>query len=184
MTVYRPDGVPTFGTEIVLWVTGPMDLLVIDRDALTVEIDALLDNAVVVSGAMRSSYGPTSEQTVGDDFRLSDSAGGQILGRTTLGMGELRYVYDPQLVRKSPPDPQAVHYDEMRPKTRGFYIDRRAVEAGDPIEVDQVVDIRYGQLGNRSRVPVEVGGDGTQPYEYTQVFASAWELQDLRIVAS
>lgn len=176
MTIFRPDGVPTRGAENVIWVPALLAPATPTLDELTGP------GSLQVGGAMTGPFEPTSEQATGPDNRLSDRDGGQILGRVTLGMGAITYAYDPQLVGQD--HEQTKHYDTLVPMLYGYYVDRRGLDARIAIEAGQIVDVYYGQLGERTRTPLDVASDGTQLFTYSQIFAVAQRWQDCIVAAA
>lgn len=177
MTEFFPEGVSTLGKETVIWVP---DLA--DPNAPTVT-ELTGASAINLSFAARG-FSPTGDQPATQDIRLGTKVAGEAAGRASQSIDDITYVYDPQLVGATTPNPEVKHYDSMEPGMLGYLVDRRGLDAETvAVAADQVADVYRVELGERRPVAVDATGDGGQKFEYTQKPFVVRKYSDVKIVA-
>ena len=167
MTIIVPDGVETLGNEAVWFVPA-----IVNTSAPTV---AELTAGVPLQCALTSAFNPNGEQSSGEDVRLCSRDTFEAPGRNRVTIDALEYVYDPQ----APEDTTEYKaYSMLEPGTKGFIVDRRGLAHETAWTAAQVVDVYPVTLGERNRVPVELGADGQKFRTSQKPFATGARVLD------
>ena len=125
MAVTIPPGVDTFGRLNIIW--APTNTLSI----------ATLDGATAIELAgylTKDTFSESSETERGTDERVASKTVYEVLGRSTVSVTDLEYVYEPQA---APASPTNKAYDTLKAGTPGFLYVRRGIDVDTALAVGQ-----------------------------------------------
>jgi hypothetical protein len=146
MSVVFPEGVQAEGNVKVAWVPALAD----PADPVLTELTA--GTVVDLSDYIKAgAFEPSAEQATGDDRRLSSTETFQVLGRVTRGLGEIRYVYEPQA---APAAAGNKAYETLKQGTAGYVVVRYGLPSGTAFAATQKVDVYPAECGAQRKLGV------------------------------